>query len=98
MKIKKYISTLFLAALLIPLFSAKEDTDAIETTEDLTAVVFTEETLELDFDTADFLPEGFDPYANEVPLESIQFIEEDEVELGFDTAKYLPEGFDPYRG
>lgn len=65
---------------------------------DLDKIVFIEEEdlFDLGFDTAEYLPEGFDPYKVYVDLDAIEFIEEQETELGFNTAEYLPEGFDPY--
>lgn len=56
-----------------------------------------EDTVDLGFDTADYLPEGFDPYEVYVDLDAINYIEENEEEaLGFELAAWLPEGFDPY--
>ena len=56
-----------------------------------------EDTVDLGFDTAEYLPEGFDPYEVYVDLDAIKYIEEDEgEELGFETTAWLPEGFDPY--
>ncbi len=53
--------------------------------------------INLGFDTADYLPEGFDPYEQYVDLDAIEFIEEDNcTDLGFDTENYLPESFDAY--
>lgn len=59
-----------------------------------------EEELELDFDTAQYLPEGFNPYKGMFATnEDLGLIEvEEEIELGFNTAAYLPEGFNPYKG
>ena len=59
-----------------------------------------EEEIHLGFDTALYLPEGFDPYAGMgTVVDGIPFIEEEvEFHLGFDTAPYLPEGFNPYKG
>ncbi|MFS4494467.1 hypothetical protein [Maribacter sp. 2308TA10-17] len=53
-----------------------------------------EEQVELGFDVADYLPEGFDPYKMYVDLNAIEYIEE-EIEIS-DFTKYLPEGFDAY--
>lgn len=54
-----------------------------------------QEEVVLGFDTAEYLPEDFDPYAGN--LNDIAFVEtEEEVVLGFDTAAYLPDGFDPH--
>ncbi|WP_149304936.1 hypothetical protein [Pareuzebyella sediminis] len=50
---------------------------------------------DLGFDTADYLPEGFDPYKIFVDLSAIDFIEV-ETKLTFDSTVNLPKGFDPY--
>ena len=50
---------------------------------------------ELGFDTADYLPEGFDPYKLYFDLDSVPFIEENG-KLDFDSKKHLPAGFDAY--
>jgi hypothetical protein len=49
----------------------------------------------LGFDTKQYLPEGFNAFAEvEVNLDEIIYIEdEEEIELGFDTRTYLPPGF-----
>ncbi len=67
--------------------------------DEITYIEPTEE-VELDFDTAKYLPEGFDAYQGMGPnLEEIAFIEPTEdIDLGFDTARYLPIGFDAYKG
>lgn len=59
-----------------------------------------EEEIDLGFDTAHYLPEGFNPYSGMGPnLEEIIFIEtEEEIDLGFETAQYLPEGFNAHEG
>lgn len=65
----------------------------------LDEIVYIEEESEIDlgFDTADYLPEGFDPHKQYLDLNSIEFIEEEEVaDLGFDTTAYLPEDFNAY--
>jgi len=60
----------------------------------------TEEEIELGFDTAEYLPIGFDAYDGmELDLDHITFIEvEEEIELGFDTTEFLPVGFDAKKG
>ena len=66
---------------------------------DLDNIVFleTDSPFELGFDTADYLPEHFNPYEVYVYLGSITYIQgDDEIDLGFDTAYWLPSGFDPY--
>lgn len=50
---------------------------------------------DLGFDTADYLPEGFDPYKMYVDLDAIGYIE-DEVLIDIDTQKYLPKDFDAH--
>ncbi len=64
---------------------------------DLNSVVFIEEDAEVDlgFNTADYLPENFDPYRFYVDLRSIPFIEE-EVPFEKDLSRHLPRNFDPY--
>lgn len=63
---------------------------------DINSVEYIEEDerIELGFDVADYLPEGFDPYKIYFDLNSVEFIE-DEVEVS-DLSKYLPENFDAY--
>nr|WP_299071671.1 hypothetical protein [uncultured Allomuricauda sp.] len=66
---------------------------------DLSEIVFIEEDAEIDlgFNTADYLPEDFNPYKAYFNLDSITYIEEEEeLALDFDTNAYLPKGFDPY--
>ena len=66
---------------------------------DISTVEFIEEEQEweLGFDTAQYLPENFDPYSGIISVKAINFIEDcEEVELGFETGGYLPLGFDPY--
>lgn len=66
---------------------------------DLDEIVFIEEEVEIElgFDTADYLPENFDPNKLYVDLNAIEYIEdEEEIELNFDLADYLPANFDPY--
>lgn len=65
-------------------------------------VIQDEEQSDLGFDTAKYLPVGFDAYAGKiatwVDLGLIPVDEQQEVDLGFDTTPYLPTGFDPYEG
>lgn len=51
-----------------------------------------EDVVDLGFDTAAYLPEGFDPHEFYFDLDSVEYIEEEE-ELDFNTAQYLPAGF-----
>lgn len=63
-------------------------------------VIFIEEVapVDLGFDTALYLPEGFDPYAHPDNFMDVSFIEEvAEVQLDFDVQEYLPVMFDPYK-
>ena len=57
-----------------------------------------EETVNLGFDTADYLPYDFNPYDGMVfDLEDIVYIDDDvEIELGFNTSAYLPKDFNAY--
>lgn len=61
-------------------------------------IVYIEEetSIDLGFDTADYLPEDFDPYNVYFDIDSVEFIDDEIEELGFDTAAYLPEGFNAY--
>lgn len=63
---------------------------------DINTVEYIEEETEIDlgFDVADYLPEGFDPYKMYVDFDAIIYIEE-EIEIS-DLSQYLPEGFDAY--
>jgi len=67
--------------------------------EEITFIEPTED-VELDFDTAQYLPEGFDAYKGmDSDVSEVVFIEkEEEIDLGFNTAAYLPIGFDAYKG
>jgi hypothetical protein len=64
---------------------------------DLNNIVYIEEEEEVDlgFDPAIFLPEGFNPHEAYFDIHSIQYVEETpEVIFDFDTCQYLPENFD----
>lgn len=63
---------------------------------DINTIEYIEEEPEIDlgFDVADYLPEGFDPYKMYIDLNAITYIEE-EIEIS-DLSQYLPEGFDAY--
>ncbi len=58
-----------------------------------------EEEIEFDFDTAAYLPIGFDPYeeGEQLTEEDIDELFEEEIDLGFDPRTYLPKDFDPYQ-
>jgi hypothetical protein len=64
----------------------------------LSEIVFIEEEspIDLGFNTADYLPEGFDPHTVYFDIKSIEFIENEYTDLGFDTKEYLPENFNAY--
>ncbi len=71
--------------------------DSIEL--DLNDIVYIEDQnpFDLGFDTADYLPEDFDPFEVYVDLNAIDYIEEDQnIEIGFDTASWLPADYNPY--
>ena len=51
-----------------------------------------------DFNTKDYLPLGFNPYAKENEILFEQIIEEEDAPFDFDTSLYLPAGFDPLKG
>ncbi len=57
-----------------------------------------EEDFNIGFDTAEYLPLGFNAYAGmELEAQDLEVFEsEEEVDLGFDTAAYLPDGFNAY--
>ncbi len=97
MKYKKYVVFPFLGALFLPLLSASPE-KTLSKSDNLKEIVFLEleEEVDFGFNTKSYLPEGFEATAAEVPVSSINFIEEEDIELGFDTKDYLPENFDPY--
>ncbi len=73
----------------------KSDTKEMEL--DLNSITYIEEEVEIDlgFDPAEYLPEGFDPYKMYVDFDAIPYIEE-EVDFKLNSKKYLPLGFDAY--
>ena len=64
---------------------------------DINTIVYIEEeeVIDLGFDTADYLPEGFDPYKVYFDLDSVVVVEE-EIKIDFDSTKNLPADFDAY--
>ena len=68
---------------------------------DLNEIDFIEPKTQVDlgFETADYLPDGFNPYEPFVDLNAIPYIDEvrSEQNVGFDTSTYLPEHFDLYK-
>lgn len=66
---------------------------------DLKNIPFIEEddVVDLGFDAALYLPEGFDPHKTFFDMDAVIYIEDNqEVEPDFDTAAYLPEAFNAY--
>lgn len=63
----------------------------------INSVIYIEEDVDfnLGFDTADYLPAGFDPYKIYVDLDSVIFLEEDD-NVKLNSKKHLPKGFDAY--
>ena len=63
---------------------------------ELNSIAYIEESIEIDlgFDTAAYLPDGFDPYELYVDLNAISFIEAEE--NWPELTKYLPSDFEPY--
>lgn len=60
-----------------------------------------EEELELEFNTANYLPADFIALKriNDIDWSSIELVElEEDVDIGFDTKSYLPYNFNPYEG
>lgn len=54
--------------------------------------------VEMGFNTAEYLPADFNPYAAPSNPMSVSYMEdEEEVVMGFDTHLYLPKNFDPYQ-
>lgn len=98
MKYKMYLSTLFVALLLMPLVGANTKTEESNSKVDMSNIEFFEisEEIDLGFDTKSYLPADFDPYAAASNIHSIDFIEIEE-ELIIDTKKYLPENFNAYK-
>lgn len=98
MKFHIYITIAFFSLLLLPALSAKK-AEAPEQELNLETVKYIEQPIkiELGFDTAEYLPEDFNPYQGKITIESINYIEDDQIDLGFDTEPYLPKGFNPYK-
>lgn len=100
-KVTTYLSIAFLASIMMSFSGTPECKTNCEPLpiDDITYIEPTED-VELDFDTAQYLPEDFDAYKGMgTDVTNILFIEnEEEFDLGFDTAAYLPIGFDAYAG
>lgn len=98
MKYQKYLVLTFVAALFLPMLSAKSaEMKKGEFNIDSVDYIELDQQTELGFETSDYLPEGFDPYQEDVSIKSLNFIEEDAIDLGFETKDYLPEDFNPYK-
>lgn len=100
-KVSTILSVFFLGAALVsfkgyPQAKQKEVDPSLEAL----GLIEVEEELELDFDTAKYLPEGFNPYAGmKNSYDYLNLVEvEEEIELGFNTKEFLPENFNPYQG
>jgi len=97
MRYQKYFVLAFVAALFLPLLSAKS---AVVTKKELNLdsvnYIESEHKTDLGFDTSIYLPEDFDPYKEDASFESLNYIEDDTIDLGFDTMDYLPADFNPY--
>lgn len=65
---------------------------------DINSITYIEEEIEIDlgFDTADYLPEGFDPYTVYFDLNSVSYMEDEELPKLEELRIYLPAGFDAY--
>jgi hypothetical protein len=97
MKYQKYFVFAFVAALFLPLLSAKS-AEVTKKELNLNSVIYieSEDKTELGFDPSIYLPENFDPYKENFSVESLNYIEDDTIDLGFDTADFIPEDFNPY--
>ena len=64
---------------------------------DINTIVYIEEeeVIDLGFDTADYLPEDFDPYKVYFDLHSVTVVEA-EIEIDFNSKTNLPADFDAY--
>ena len=98
MKPRNLVVTALVGTMMVSLANAKEASRSLEDL-DIDKVEFIEEdqSFELGFDTAMYLPENFDPYSDAFSVSSINYIDEcDDIELGFETMEFLPMDFDPY--
>lgn len=95
MNIIKSIASIALGLLLTTGVYAGEPCEAYDLCV-LESIEYIEEDSEfkLGFNTADYLPEDFDPYSFYFNLNSVAFLELDEIDTI--STEYLPEGFDPF--
>jgi len=65
---------------------------------ELNSINYIEDEIEIDlgFDTADYLPEGFDAHTYYLDLNSINYIEENKMDEYNSKRKHLPIDFDAY--
>jgi len=96
MKYQKYLVLAFVAAMFLPLLSAKSAVVTNELNLNSVHYIEYEDNSGIGFDTSKYLPEGFDPFGGTVSIESLNYIEDEDIDLGFDTQNYLPDGFDAY--
>lgn len=94
---KKTLKVSMLAGLIFAngVFAADPKTEKDELV--INSITYIEDDVDFDlgFDTADYLPEDFNPYDVYVDIESIAFVEDDE-DINFNSRKHLPKEFDAY--
>ncbi|MDC6365712.1 MULTISPECIES: hypothetical protein [Flavobacteriaceae] len=98
MKQRNLIMAMLVGTMMVTITKANEKEMSLEEF-DINKVEFIEDdqSLDLGFDTAEYLPENFDPYQGKFSVSAINFIDEcEEIELGFETMEFLPSDFDPY--
>lgn len=100
-KASTYLGILFLGTALMS-FSDTPDCKTNCERLPIDGIIYIEPTedVELDFDTTQYLPDGFDAYKGmDANLSEVVFIEkEEEIDLGFNTMAYLPTDFNAYKG
>lgn len=91
-------SIIFSLLLCNGIFAFNRDKDIVELDVNNLDYIEIEEESEIDlgFDTADYLPEDFDPYAFYFDLNSIEYMENDEIGMLLDLKEYLPSNFNAY--
>lgn len=99
--IKKNVITALIFALGFSSTISATDLKVAEELFDINSIIYIEDEdkIELGFDTADYLPENFDPYKRYIDLNSILFIEEEpqmKRRIERKLARRLPKGFDAY--
>jgi len=76
-------------------FAADPKTEKDELVINSVTYIEDDASFKLGFNTADYLPEGFNPYEVYFDLDAIIFVEE-EASIKVNSRKYLPKGFDAY--